>query len=47
MVVLVELLIRLRSHVVEAKPSLAWVICDNVRIGIVYAVVLEGFKLGS
>jgi hypothetical protein len=47
MVVLVELLIRLRSHVVGGRPSLAWVICDNLRIGMVYAVVLEGFKLGS
>jgi len=47
MVVLVELLIRLRSHVVQKDRSLAWVLCDNVRIGVVYAVVLEGFKLGS
>jgi hypothetical protein len=47
MVVLIELLIRLRSHWVREAPSLAWVLCDNARIGLVYAVVLEGFKLGS
>ncbi|WP_311133737.1 MULTISPECIES: DUF565 domain-containing protein [unclassified Synechococcus] len=47
MVVLVELLVRLRSHWVKGKPSLGWVLCDNARIGLVYAVVLEGFKLGS
>ena len=47
MVVLLELVVRLRSHVVQSRPSLAWVLCDNLRIGLVYAVVLEGFKLGS
>ncbi|NQV10261.1 MAG: DUF565 domain-containing protein [Cyanobacteria bacterium] len=47
MVVLVELVIRLRSRFVKGEPGLVWVICDNFRIGIVYAVVLEGFKLGS
>ncbi|APD47276.1 DUF565 domain-containing protein [Synechococcus sp. CS-602] len=47
MVVLVELVIRLRSRFLKGEPGLGWVICDNFRIGIVYAVVLEGFKLGS
>ena len=46
-VVLVELVARLRSHWVRGEPSLGWVLCDNLRIGVVYAVVLEGFKLGS
>ncbi|MCT0249700.1 DUF565 domain-containing protein [Synechococcus sp. CS-205] len=47
LVVLVELLVRLRSHWVRGEPSLGWRLCDNLRIGVVYAVVLEGFKLGS
>ncbi len=47
LVVLVELVARLRSHWVRGEPSLGWVLCDNLRIGVVYAVVLEGFKLGS
>jgi len=26
---------------------LGWLVLDNLRIGLVYAVVLEAFKLGS
>jgi len=47
MVLLVELLIRLRTRLVRDRPPLGWVICDNLRIGAVYAVVLEAFKLGT
>jgi hypothetical protein len=47
LVVVVEFLARLRSHWVRGEPSLGWVLCDNLRLGVVYAVVLEGFKLGS
>lgn len=47
MVVLVELLIRARTRAVRARPPLPWVICDNLRIGAVYAVVLEAFKVGT
>ncbi len=46
-VVVVEAVVRLRSHWVEGEPPLGWVLCDNVRLGLVYAVVLEAFKLGS
>ncbi|MCP9848675.1 DUF565 domain-containing protein [Cyanobium sp. Morenito 9A2] len=47
MVVLIEAVVRLRSHWLKGDPGLGWVLCDNLRIGVVYAVVLEGFKLGS
>jgi hypothetical protein len=42
-----ELLVRLRSRTVTDVPSLAWVLLDNLRIGLVFALVLEAFKLGS
>ena len=47
LVVGLELLVRLRSHQVRGEPSLACVICDHLRLGLVYAVVAEAFKLGS
>ena len=47
LVVLLELIVRLRGRLVSQTPSLAWVITDNLRLGLVYAVVLEAFKLGS
>jgi hypothetical protein len=43
----IEFVVRLRSRLVTGDPSLAWVVVDNLRIGLVYAVVLEAFKLGS
>jgi hypothetical protein len=42
-----EVLVRLRSRAVTATPPLAWVLLDNLRIGLVFALVLEAFKLGS
>jgi hypothetical protein len=47
LVLLVEALVRLRSQVVRDQPPLGWVIVDNLRIGAVYAIVLEAFKLGT
>jgi hypothetical protein len=47
LVLLVEAIVRLRSQVVKTEPSLAWVVADNLRIGSLYAVVLEAFKLGT
>jgi hypothetical protein len=47
LVLLLEALVRLRTRVVSEQPGLGWVIADNLRIGLVYAVVLEAFKLGS
>jgi hypothetical protein len=47
LVVLLELVVRLRGRLVSQSPGLAWVITDNLRLGLVYAVVLEAFKLGS
>ena len=47
LVLLLELLIRLRSRWVNGPVPLPWLMLDNLRLGFVYAVVLEAFKLGS
>jgi hypothetical protein len=47
MVLLIELLVRVRTRLVSDRASLAWLMLDNLRIGVVYALVLEAFKLGS
>jgi hypothetical protein len=47
LVVLLELVVRLRTRLAGDRPALVWVIADNLRLGLVYAVVLEAFKLGS
>ena len=47
MVVVIELLVFLRSRVVIEPWPLHWLALDNLRIGAVFAVVLEAFKLGS
>ena len=45
--VLVELLIRLRFRFAGSPMSLSWQVIDNLRIGFIYALVLEAFKVGS
>jgi hypothetical protein len=47
MVLVVELIVRLRGRLVKTAPGLGWVVVDNLRMGVVYAVVLEAFKLGT
>ena len=47
MVVIVELLVRLRDSVHAYPWPMSLVLLDNLRIGAVYAVVLEAYKLGS
>ncbi|WP_320676876.1 DUF565 domain-containing protein [Prochlorococcus sp. MIT 1300] len=47
MVVSVEVLVRLRTRVRTQPWPMSWLALDNFRIGAVYAVVLEAFKLGS
>jgi hypothetical protein len=32
---------------VRGEPPLLWRVIDNLRIGLVYAVVLEAYKLGT
>ena len=44
---LLELVVRLRTRLAGDRPPLGWVIADNLRVGLVYSVVLEAFKLGS
>jgi len=46
-VLLVELVVRLRGLGVRGQPGLGWLITDNLRIGFVYSIVLEAFKLGT
>ncbi|MFY8147984.1 MAG: DUF565 domain-containing protein [Prochlorococcaceae cyanobacterium] len=46
-VAVLELLVRLRTRLAPQEPPLPWLLIDNLRIGAVYAVVLEAFKLGS
>jgi len=47
MVVVYEVLVRLRTRAVSDVPPLGWVVIDNLRMGVVFALVLEAFKLGS
>jgi dolichol kinase len=46
-VLALEVLVRLRGRLVTGEPTLLWRVLDNLRIGLVYAVVLEAFKLGT
>ena len=47
LVLLIEVTVRFRSRVQTNPWPLTWVLLDNLRIGVVYAVVLEAYKLGS
>ena len=47
LVLLLELVVRLRTRLVGDRPGLGWILIDNLRLGVVYAVVFEAFKLGS
>ena len=47
LLLLLELVVRLRSRLLRGEAGLAWIVGDNLRIGLTYAVVLEAFKLGS
>ena len=47
LVELLELVVRLRTRLSGDRVPLGWVIADNLRVGLVYSVVLEAFKLGS
>lgn len=47
LLVLVELLIRLRFRFANSPLTLSWQVIDNLRIGFTYALVLEAFKVGS
>ncbi len=47
MVFIIEVLIRIRSKIKFNRRPLIILVTDNLRIGCIYAVVLEAFKLGS
>lgn len=47
-VLLTELVVRLRTRLLaERERPLIWVMLDNLRIGLTYAIVLEAFKIGT
>ena len=47
MVIVVELLVRARTYVKREPWPIGWLAIDNIRIGAVFSVVFEAFKLGS
>lgn len=47
LVLLLELLVRIRGRWLRGEPGLGWLIADNLRIGFVYSIVLEAFKVGT
>lgn len=48
LVLLIELVVRLRTRVLgDGRVPLGWLMLDNLRIGLEFALVLEAFKLGS
>ncbi len=52
LVLALELVVRLRTRALPPLPDgrpapMGWQLLDNLRIGLVYSVVLEAFKLGT
>ncbi|WP_320668449.1 DUF565 domain-containing protein [Prochlorococcus sp. MIT 1307] len=47
MIILIEALIRVRSRIKRTPWPIFWLALDNIRVGTIYSVVLEAFKLGS
>lgn len=52
LVLLLELVVRLRTRALPPLPDgrpapVGWMVVDNLRLGFVYAVVLEAFKVGT
>jgi len=47
LVLLIEFTVRLRTRVVAQPWPVTWLVLDNLRLGLLYAVVLEAYKLGS
>ncbi|WP_420063782.1 DUF565 domain-containing protein [Prochlorococcus marinus] len=47
LILFIEFLVRVRNYMFNGKLDLYLNVIDNFRIGIIYAIVLEAFKLGS
>lgn len=52
LVLLLELVVRIRTRALppasEGQPvPFGWMLADNLRLGLVYSVVLEAFKVGT
>tara|TARA_B100000700_G_C14503743_1_gene605303 strand:- start:122 stop:460 length:339 start_codon:yes stop_codon:yes gene_type:complete len=47
MVFIVEMLIRFRNRYRDKTIPMYLIVIDNLRLGSIYAIVLEAFKLGS
>ena len=47
MVIIIEMLVRARTYVKSEPWPIGWLAIDNIRIGAVFSVVFEAYKLGS
>ena len=47
LVIIIEILIRVRLNFISKRLKIILEIADNFRIGSTYALILEAFKLGS
>ena len=52
LVLVLEVIVRLRTRMVGLLPAgrsapLGWMVVDNLRLGLVYAVALEAIKVGT
>jgi uncharacterized membrane protein (UPF0136 family) len=47
LVVGLEVIVRIRTRLLSDRPGLPWLMADNLRLGGVFSVVLEAFKVGS
>ena len=46
-VLIIELIVRLRSIIIDNTKGIQIIIIDNLRLGFLYSIVIEAFKLGS
>ena len=46
-IVFIEIIIRIKPSSSSKKIYYIWTVIDKLRIGAIYAVILEAFKLGS
>ena len=47
LLLVIEVVVRLRSRLLAGQRPLGWVLLDNLRVGATYSLVLEAFKLGT
>tara|TARA_Y100001970_G_C14257791_1_gene876910 strand:- start:10905 stop:11234 length:330 start_codon:yes stop_codon:yes gene_type:complete len=47
LIIFFEIIIRLKPRNTKGILPIIWLIVDNLRLGSIYALILEAFKLGS